>query len=376
MKKHKKHKLSGIKVPKVRVPAKVPRPHVPERLKRHSVEPDTKLAEAIQNLPRITNETVAEHREEVLSSARKYIYPLSHSKRRVVVITGGILILALVAFFTFCSLALYKFKSTSSFIYGVTEVVPFPVAKVGPSWVSYESYLFELRHSVHYYQTQQKEDFTTKAGKAHLAKLEQDALSQVTEDAYVKQLASKHHVSVSSTEVNNQVALLRSENRLGSNDEVFKNVLSEFWGWTPNDFKRELKQQLLAEKVVAQLDTGTQTRAQNALNQLNAGTDFAAVAQQSSDDLSTKANGGNYGVAITPTNQNLPVQVVQALFKLPAGQISGIINTGYSLEIDKVLDSNGSSLHAAHIVFNFQPLGTYIKPLQLKEKPHNYIKIN
>ena len=375
MKQPKKPKLAKLRISKLKVPSKVLRPRIPTRLKRRSTVADAKLVEAIQNLPRITNETVAEHREEVLSSARKYIYPLSHSKRRVIVITSGLLVLVIVLFFTFCTLALYKFKSTSTFIYGVTQVVPFPVAKAGPSWISYESYLFELRHSMHYYQVQQKEDFTTKAGKNHLASLEQASLNQVTQDAYVKQLASKNHVSVSPTEVNNQVTLLRSQNRLGSSDEVFKNVLSEFWGWTADDFKRELKTQLLAQKVAGKLNTTAQVSAQSAHTKLVNGADFAALAKEVSEDASTKANGGAYNIPISKTNRDVPVAVLDVLFKLKAGQYSDVIDTGSGLEIDKVIDTNGTSVHAAHIMFQLQPIDTFTKPLQAKEKPHYYIKI-
>src|ERR1700684_2340531 len=95
------------------------RPHLPVRFKRRSGESDAKLVEAIQNLPRITNETVAEHREEVLSSARKYIYPLSHSKRRIVLITSSLFITLFVGFFIYCVVSLYHLQSTSTFMYGV-----------------------------------------------------------------------------------------------------------------------------------------------------------------------------------------------------------------------------------------------------------------
>src|SRR5690242_15329650 len=94
-------------------------------------EPEKSLEEAISNLPRITNETVAEHREEVLSSARKYIYPLQHSLRRIVAISASIFVVLVVAFFVYCFLALYKFGTTSTFIYRVTQVIPFPIAKAG-----------------------------------------------------------------------------------------------------------------------------------------------------------------------------------------------------------------------------------------------------
>ena len=353
--------------------SKLPK-QLPHRLRR-SKGAEERVTEALQGVPRITNETVAEHREAVLSSARKYIYPLQHSKHRVVRISLLLLVIALVTFFASCTLALYKFQNTSGFIYGVTQVIPFPVAKAGPSWVSYESYLFELRRNMHYYQTQQAADFSNKDGKALLKRLKQQALAQVTQDAYVKQLATTHHVSVSDQVVGNQVTLVRSQNRLGSSDRVFKEVLNEFWGWDENDFRRELKQQLLQQAVVAKLDTATNARAQAAQKQLIAGSDFAALAAAYSDDTNTKNNGGAYGATITPNDTQLAPVVTAELFQLKPDQISSIINTGYTLEILKMLDGNSLSLHAAHIQFTFKPISTYVGPLEAQHKPHDYIKV-
>ena len=87
------------------------------------------VQQVIEDIPRITNETVAEHREEVLSSARKYIYPLQHSAHHVVIISLSLLVFVIVAFFTYCMFALYKFHSSNTFIYRITQVIPFPVAR-------------------------------------------------------------------------------------------------------------------------------------------------------------------------------------------------------------------------------------------------------
>jgi hypothetical protein len=363
----------------IRVPgatlARLPR-KLPQRLKfRKRPEADEKLVQALQNLPRITNETVAEHREEVLSSARKYIYPLSHSKHRILVITISLLVLSIVGFFGYCIFALYKSQSTSTFTYGVTQVFPFPVAKAGNSWISYENYLFELRHTMHYYETQAHEDFNSKSGKQHLVQLKKQAMAQVVNDAYTKQLAKQQHVSVSVAEVNDEVTLVRSQNRLGSNEKVFRSVLSEFWGWTVNDFERALRQQLLTQKVTAKLNTQAENRAHSAIAALDSGTDFAALAKQVSDDQSTKANGGDYGVAIDESNRDIAPQVSHALFKLQPGKHSDIINAGYGLEIIKVISVDGTKVHGAHMVFNFKPITTYTKPLSDKNPPHHYIKV-
>ncbi len=336
---------------------------------------EEKVSKALSDVPHITNETVTEHREEMLSSARKYIYPLQHSKHHIVRISISLFIFVLVVFFGACSLELYKFQNTGGFIYDVTSIVPFPVAKTGSHRISYESYLFELRHNMHYYRTQQRADFSTKGGKAQLARLKNQAMDQVIQDAYVKQLAKQNHVSVSGRDVSNQVNLLRAQNRLGNSDRVFRDVLNEFFGWSEADLRRELQQQLLQQAVVAKLDIATDARAQAAFNQLTNGADFAAVAKSMSDDLATKDNGGRYPDAITRNDPNVSPVITNELFKLKPNQVSTIINTGYTLEIVKVLDTNGKIVHAAHIQFTLKGISTYTKPLQAKQPPHEYIKL-
>lgn len=342
---------------------------------RRKRAPENTLEQAIRGIPRITNETVAEHREEVLSSARKYIYPLKHSAHRVVVVSSTLIITVAIAFFSYCLVELYKFHSTSTFMYRVTQVIPFPAAKAGSSYVSYESYLFELRHYIHYYQTQQKVDFNSESGKRQLEDYSKRALDGVINDAYVKQLAKQNKVSVSTQEVNDQIAIIRTQNRLGDNQKVFADVLKEFWGWSIDDFRRELSQQLLDQKVVAKLDTITEKRALTVQDQLQKGADFNQMAAQYSDDKSTAANGGDYGIDITQTSRDIPAAVIAQLFKMKAGDTSAIINAGSSLEILRVRDNNGTVVHAAHIGFEFKSIDTFTAPLKVKSKPHNFISL-
>jgi len=331
------------------------------------------LEQAIKGIPRITNETVAEHREEVLSSARKYIYPLQHSAHRVVIISITLLVAGIIAFFTYCLLALYKFQSSSTFIYRISQVIPFPVAKAGSRFVSYENYLFELRHYIHYYQTQQRVDFNSDSGKQQLAEFRKRAMDMVIDYAYVNEIAKKQHISVSDGELNDAIRLVRSQNRLGSNNQVFEDVLKEFWGWSVSDFKRELRQQMLEEKVVSTLDTETHKRAANVYDQVIAGGDFAALAKQYSDDLATKDNGGSYGYVISPSDRNLPPEVIDALFKMKVGDVSKVISTGTSLEIIKLNQKDGDKVQASHISFAFKPITTYTDSLKAKNKPHLFI---
>lgn len=368
-------KPKRLKKPKLPVVVKRPISRVKQTIDdRRGKTTEEKLSDAISSVPRITNETVSEHREEVLSSARKYIYPLEHSKHRIVRVSLALLATAVIGFFALTTFSLYKSQNTGGFVYDVTRIVPFPVAKAGSSWVSYESYLFELRRNMHYYQTQQQANFSSKDGKDQLHRLKRQAMDQVIQDAYVKQLAKQNGVSITDQNVNNQLDIVRSQNRLGSNNRVFREVLKEFWGWSEADFKRELKQQLLKQAVASKLDIAASRKAQVALQQLNTGVDFAKLAGDVSEDQTTKGSGGQYPSTISVSDRGLPPAVTNALFKLKPGQISSVINTGYTLEILKLIDNTNGSAHAAHIQFNLKDVSNFVKPVQDQNAPHQFIK--
>ncbi|HUA12917.1 MAG TPA: peptidylprolyl isomerase, partial [Candidatus Sulfotelmatobacter sp.] len=222
----------------------------------------------------------------------------------------------------------------------------------------------------------QQANFSTKAGKDQLASIKKQAMNEAINNELVNKLASQYNVSVSDSQVNNELNVVESENRLGSSQQVFKEVLSQYWGWDISDFKRELKQQMLQQAVVSKLDTATHQDAQNALEQLQKGANFGALAGEISDDASTKTNGGQYPNAITLDDQQISPIITQELFALQPNQISPIINTGYTLEILTVLNKSGDSLHAAHIQFNFKDISVYTAPLLAEHPTKLYISVN
>lgn len=349
-------------------------PQVAQRFRKPTLQQQTEAA--LSNVPRITNETVAEHREEVLKGARKYKYPLEHSKHRIVIVSSVLLVAALIGFFVYTGLSLYRYQSTSLFMYRVSQVLPLPVAKAGGRWVSYESYLFELRRVMHYYETQQQVDFTTDTGKQQLKTYRPRALEQVIAFAYVKDLAAQNNIRVTEQEVNDAIAVLRTQNQLAAGDDELEAVMQKFFGWSLGDLRRQLRDELLAQKVAAKLDTAAFSKAQNVVLQLKNGTDFAALAAQSSDDANTKANGGQYtDAAISMKSQEVPPQVVRELGKLQPGAVSGIITTPTSFEVVKLLSKENGAYKAAHIQITFSPIESFVQPLQKKNPPKKFIKV-
>ncbi|HSX31606.1 MAG TPA: peptidylprolyl isomerase [Candidatus Saccharimonadales bacterium] len=348
-------------------------PPVPKRFKR--VKGEQRIQEAFENIPKITNETVAEHREHVLKGARKYKYPLQHSKHKIVLYSTGLLVLALVGFLVYTGLALYRFQTSSGFMYRVTQVLPFPVARAGSHFVAYENYLFELRRYEHYYQTQQRVDFSDPRNQDQLAKYKPVAMNEVVQAAYVKQLAAQHHISVSNAELQAELNSLQAQNQ--SSEQELADVTNKFFGWSIDDLKRELRQELLAQKVAATLDTGAQLRANNVAAQVEAGADFGTLAAQNSDDAATKDNGGQYAnTAITAASTDVPPAVVRQLENMQVGEVSGVIQAGGTLEIVKLVARTADGkMTAAHISFSVTPIQIYVAQYQKTHPRHIYIKL-
>lgn len=326
----------------------------------------------VEDVPRITNETIAVHREEVLKGARKYIYPLQHSKHRIIVVTSIIGTITAIAFMIYCIIGLYHFHQHNTFLYRVTQVVPLPIARVQGSFVEYENYLFELRHYAHYYQNQLEQDFSGDE-QQQLLEYRKQALDDVINQAYIKKMAKQYGVSVSNKEVNDRITEVREQNRLGNNDKVFADVLREYWGWSISDFKRSLKQQILEEKVLARLDTEADQKAQAALARLKNGEDFTAVAREVSEDEASKATGGEYGFAITKSNPNVPPQIVSEMFNMQPGQYSGIINTGQTLEIVKLNQKDATTVSGQHMSFKLKDINEYLDAQRKKAPPKYYV---
>lgn len=318
-----------------------------------------KLEKENTTIPKITSDNLAEHREDVLSGARKYIYPLQHSKNRIVLLSTSLFLGAILVFSILSVLLLYRFQTTSGFMYQVTKVIPFPIARTGGTFVAYENYLFELGHYIYYYENQQQLSFSTEFGKEQLKSYKQRAIDSVINDAYVKKIASENGITVSSQEIDEQIRIAKEQNRLGSSDEVFEDVLQDYWNWSLSDFRRSLKTEIMEQKVLRAMDPDTEQKATEALGKIAAGQDFATVASEYSEDLSTKEQGGEFGF-VNKSNRNVSQQTVDTLFNLPVGQTSKIVvvpyGTGYALAIVKNLEDKDGQERGAHIIFKLKSL--------------------
>jgi parvulin-like peptidyl-prolyl isomerase len=184
-------------------------------------------------------------------------------------------------------------------------------------------------------------------GQAQLAQIRQNVLNGLVEQALIEQAATASGISVTYEELE---ATVQESIAVGQGQESFDQWLAEN-GLTLDEFREIQRSQLLASKMIEQVTAVVPTtaeqvharhilvsdlaRAQALLGELNAGANFAALAQQSSEDVSTAANGGDLGWFPRDVPLMPPV-VVEMAFALEPGGTSDVIQSEQGYHIIKV----------------------------------------
>lgn len=322
---------------------------------------------------RITNETVAEHRERILAGGRKFKYPLQTPKHRIVLVTVLIVVLAVAAFFGIFTWELYGAQDTGQFTHRLTQVLPYPVASVDGQQVRYSDYLLELRSSLHYLSTKENVNFGSEDGKRQLEYQKRLALNKAIENAYVDKLAREQNVTVSNKEVDDFVNKAISNNQLGVSESVFRQVVRDYYDWSFDEYKTSVRHQLLRKKVTAKVDVDGRQKIQAATAELQKGKDFTEEVKAVSDDPQAKTNGGDVGFVSRNTDD--PNGLIEATKSLQPGQISTVIEGTDGFYMVKLFEVKDNTVHFAKLFAAYKTFDAKLAALKSSGKIQEYIKV-
>jgi hypothetical protein len=325
--------------------------HKVRRLLRKESAPDAPVAPG-----RITNETVAEHREQILAGARRFKYPRQYAQHRLIRNTILISIGALVLIALFVWQQLYFAQNTSKFFYRITQIVPVPVAKVDGEYVRYSHYLRELRSELHYLASEENVVFSSDDGKRQLEFRKRTSLNRVQDHAYVTKLAKEHNVKVSDEEVDSFIDRQIENSDVSISKEQFvQTVLPRYYDWSLDEYRESIRAQLLKQKVSFAIDSEAKQKAQSILERLRGKAKFEDLAKKESDDEVTKSRGGDVGWVSADISDSDGLTDIAK--KLKKNQISNVIQGNSGYYIIKLLDKRGDEIRYARIFVNLRELG-------------------
>ncbi len=326
-----------------------------------------------KEVPRITNDTLAEHREAVIAKGKRYKYPMQQTKHRIVIISSIILVLLVASLSIFTWFQLYRAQATSDFFYRITQILPLPVARVDGADVPYRDYLTKLRSSLYYLQTVESVNLSSDDGKRQVEYQKRSALNSVLEQAYIDKIATEKNITISDEEVNSFIKTKVSGQESIASEADYKKIIQEFYGWTAEDTHRLVKDQLLRHKVMAAVDEPARQKAETLLAQLKQGADFATLTKQNAADDAINLAGGDVGFVSLSSED--PDGIINAANSLQPNQISEIITGANGLYIVKTLEKRTDAIRFARLYIPFEAFKKDFAELQRTGKIQEYIDV-
>ena len=175
----------------------------------------------------------------------------------------------------------------------------------------------------------------------------QQVLDLLVEQELIRQEGTRQGVTVSDDEVNQSIDQMVAEN----GQDYFNGWLQSNY-YTLDEFREVIRLDLLTNKllepVVSAVPTSaeqvharhilvnTQDEATGILTRLQAGEDFAALAQQYSVDVTTRDSGGDLGWF--PRGGLLVPEVEDVAFSQQPGQVSGVVQSAWGFHIVQTLE--------------------------------------
>lgn len=324
---------------------------------------------------RITTDTLAEHREKVLAGGRKFKYPVQYQRHRLVINALAIGAGALVLLIGIGWYMLYSAQNTSEFIYRVTKVVPVPVATVDGESVQYSDYLMKYRSAEHYLLEKEQIDGNSENGKSQLSYVKNQAMDDAVADAYAVKLARGLDIEVTNADLE---AFLKQQ-RQSSDGEVsevtYNAVISDYYGWSPDEYREAMKSRLLRQKVAYAVDAKAEDTTKTIEAAVKAGnTDLKATA----DGLNaSNAETVVYMPAAWVPKNNQDGGLAVAAERLEKGQVSVAIKTtsGNGYYYVKLVDSNETQVQYEYIHVPLTQFTAKLAQVEKDNKLQKFIKI-
>lgn len=324
---------------------------------------------------RITNETVAEHRERILAGGRRFKYPVQYAKHRLVINTIIISLVALIAIAVVVWWQLYPSQNSSTFFYRITKVLPLPVASVDGYPVRYSDYLTGFRSQEHYLQSKEGVDLYSKENKAQLDYIKRQALNDAIADSYAEKLAESLNVKISKKQIDDAIMRQRESRDGVTSQEAYDAIVLDHFDWTPEEARQVTARKLLHQEVAYKFDTTAAKQRDDVVAKLKEQTDFDKVA--ASVTASGRARVESGVTPLVPRN-NQDGGLAETAAKLNVGQVSEPFRstTGDGYYVVKPTQKDGNSrVSYAYIKIPLTMFDAELDKLKADKRVVEYIKI-
>ncbi len=328
-------------------------------------------------LGRITSDTVADHREQILSSGRRFKYPIQYSRHKLVINAVVISFIALSLVVLFGWWRLYVAQDTGEFIYRVTRVLPVSVAKIDDQPVAYSDYLMSFRSSVHYSRQKEQLNEKTEDGQKIIEYYKKQSIDGAIANAYAKKIAKDLGLSISEKELDDYIKEQRQSSDGEISQQTFDASTLEFLGLNPAEYRHRIAMVLLKNKVALRIDEKADKLAKEVLGMALETTDLQKVR----DSFIEESKNGliRHGSSGWVSRFNQDGGLAMAAAKLDKGSVGNQLiesSRGDGYYVIKLVDLNDDQVNYEYININLSEFNNRLKAVtDSKDSLKTYIKI-
>ena len=326
---------------------------------------------------RITSETVAQHREQILAGGRRFKYPIQYARHRLVINAIIISVVSLIVVVVIGWWQLYPSQNTSEFMYRITKVIPVPVATIDGQSVLYSDYLMKYRSSLHYLEQKEQLSLKTDDGKRQVEYIKQQSMQDAIADAYAVKLAKDMNISVSASELEGFLKSQRQSSSGEISQQTYNAVILDYYGWSPDEYKHATERKLLRQNVAYSMDKTAESAVSVIKKALkdNQSTEFKSIVSLDViKNMKVKVNFGTSGL-VPKDNQDGGLSL--AASKLSKSQISSVVKSsmGDGYYFVKLIDINETQVSYEYIQIPLTTFTNSLNKMMNTKKVDKYIKI-
>lgn len=320
---------------------------------------------------RITNETVAEHREQILAGGRRFKYPVQYARHKlvrnaVIIAVIGLILLGVLAF-----QQLYFAQNSGDFTYRITQLLPVPVATVANEPVRYSDYLMQYRASEYWLGKYDEIKLDSEDGKRLLNGIKRQVLNTAEANAYAAKLARDEGITVTDKDIDDAVARKRNTASGQITQEAYDASTMMLYRWSPEDYRQAIKQSLLRSRVAFAIDTDAKLLADKASALVASGKDLQATAKELGGGVTVQSPGL---VDITSSFSGLNVSDVAKLqLNVTSGALKSSTDDGYYFV--RVTQKTDTQVNFEFIQIKLTAFAAKLAELKKSNQVHEFIKV-
>lgn len=326
---------------------------------------------------RITNETVAEHREQILAGGRKFKYPVQYVRHRLVInaaliVVGAVVLMAAIGWWQ-----LYPMQNTTAFMYRVTRILPLPVGVVNGEAVLYSDYLAQYKLSEYYLGKYGEVKLDSADGKRQLEYFKRQSMDKAIAFAYARQIARAHNITVTDKDIDEFITKERNTASGVVSQETYDASILMLYNQSPSDYRLTIGDGILKTRAAFEIDKIAASQAAKVLTLMRQEAGDAAKAA-----ASMQGSGGGKVVAgqsglVNNTSKYGGLRVSD-ISSLKVGDISGVLEsvTDDGYYIVKILEKNTTQTNFSYVHIPLTQMTDDLTRFKKDGKITEYIKLS